>query len=91
MQKSLNFQRHKTREKITELKKKEKIEISKLYQSQNNLESTKNDLRACNNKLDFAKGKLNSLQNQLGSLNTQRNKSEKLAAVELEKYIKEKE
>jgi len=54
--------------KISELKKKEKVEIKNLTYKQRNLEETKSNIQACQNKLETSRSNLKHLQHKLNRL-----------------------
>jgi murein DD-endopeptidase MepM/ murein hydrolase activator NlpD len=85
---SIDKQRKATRAKINELKLREKIEISKLYKSQDKLEATKNDIEYCNTKLNVAKNKLSGLQSQLSVVSASQATSERRAGERIKQIYK---
>lgn len=85
---NIEEKRRATKEKIAELKRKEKVEIKKLYQSQTKLESTKNDIEYCNVKLDDAKSKLSGLEGKLQDVSYEKNKTARLAGERIKQIYK---
>ena len=88
LKQSIEKQRRETRAKINELKLREKIEISKLYRSQDKLEQTKGEILQCNVKLDVAKGRLSHLESQLGMLSSERQASAYRASERIKQIYK---
>lgn len=88
IKKSIEIKRSHARAKIKELKRKEKIEVGKLYKSQINLEETKNDIGKCKVRLDQAKGRLDSLESQIGSATDQQVKTADLSGDRLKQIYK---
>lgn len=88
LKKSIENKRCETRAKINELKRKEKMEISKLYQSQNKLEATKNDIKVYQGKLDIAQDKLSVLESDLDEAGRVQEKSARVAGDRLRQIFK---
>ncbi|OGI03389.1 MAG: hypothetical protein A2104_10310 [Candidatus Melainabacteria bacterium GWF2_32_7] len=85
---SIEAKRKAAKAKIDELKRKEKIEIKKLYQSQRKLEATKNDIEYCSVKLHTAKSKLTVLESQLSSISYEQNISARRAGERIKQIYK---
>jgi len=88
MRKVLETKRMETKAKINELKKKEHVEVVKLYKSQANLENTKNDIKHCETKLDAAKTHLSTLQSNISSLSYERQKTANQAGERIKQIYK---
>ncbi|HBH17407.1 MAG TPA: hypothetical protein DDX14_00400, partial [Cyanobacteria bacterium UBA9579] len=85
---SIEDKRQATRAKIEELKRKEKIEIKRLHQSQKKLEATKDDIEYCSVKLKSAKGKLSVFESQLNSLSYEQSISARRAGERIKQIYK---
>jgi len=88
MRRALETKRMETKAKIAELKKKERVEVNKLYKSQANLENTKNDIHHCETKLDAAKNHLSNLQTNIVSLSYEQQKTARQAGERIKQIYK---
>lgn len=85
---SIDHKRKETRAKINELKRKEQVEIDKLYKSQNKLEDTKTDIANCQVKLDTAKNKLFLIESKIAVLTKEHQKSVDKASERIKQIYK---
>lgn len=77
-----------THAKIVELKKKEHIEITKLSNTQVNLEQTEDQIKSCENRIKSIRVKLNKLNNRINSITKEYGQTIKLAGERLRQVYK---
>jgi len=88
MRKEIETKRHATKAKIAELKKKEAVEVDKLYKSQANLESTKNDINNCEARLNTARNNLSNLQSSIVTLSAAQRRTARQAGERIKQVYK---
>ncbi|MDD3014184.1 MAG: peptidoglycan DD-metalloendopeptidase family protein [Candidatus Gastranaerophilales bacterium] len=88
IRKDLENKRMQTKAKIVELKKKEQVEVNKLYKSQATLETTKNDIQHCETKLYAAKNHLSNLQSNINELSYEQQKTAQQAGERIKQIYK---
>jgi len=85
---TIETKRKHTREKIFELKRKEKVEIDKLWNSQKKLEVTKSEINQYKGKLDVAKDNLHKLNKNITVLSSEQEKAANAAGERLKQVYK---
>ncbi len=86
--KTIETKRKHTREKIFELKRKEKVEIDKLWNSQKKLEVTKSEINHYNGKLNVAKDNLHKLNKNITVLSSEQERAANAASDRLRQVYK---
>ncbi|MEI7474746.1 MAG: peptidoglycan DD-metalloendopeptidase family protein [bacterium] len=86
--KTIEIKKKQTHAKIVELKKKEHIEITKLSNTQVNLEKTETDIEKCQNNITNIKNKLYKLQTRINSITKEYDHTIYLAGQRLRQIYK---